>query len=65
MESLKKYEEEGHPVRGPEVSINLDPWDLSNTTNQAAYTSWYEVYSVYTAEDFQDWVQSEKMHLTL
>ena len=24
-------EEEGNPVEGPAVSINLDPWDLSST----------------------------------
>jgi hypothetical protein len=30
-ERLKKAEEEGEPVGGPAVSINLDPQDLSNT----------------------------------
>jgi hypothetical protein len=30
-EKLEEAEEEGDPVGGPAVSINLDPWDLSNT----------------------------------
>jgi hypothetical protein len=30
---LREYmaKEEGNPVGGPAVSINMDPWDLSNT----------------------------------
>jgi hypothetical protein len=28
---LEEAEEKGNPVRGPVVSINLDPWDLLNT----------------------------------
>jgi hypothetical protein len=33
-EKLEEAEEEGNPVGEPAVSINLDPWDLSNwTTN--------------------------------
>jgi hypothetical protein len=28
---LKEVEENGYPVGGPAVSINLDPWDLSNS----------------------------------
>ena len=31
MEELDEVEEQGNPVGGPAVSINLDPWDLSNT----------------------------------
>jgi hypothetical protein len=30
-ERLEEAEEEGDPVGGPAVSINLGPWDLSNT----------------------------------
>jgi hypothetical protein len=30
-ENLEEAEEEGNPVGGPEVLINLEPWDLSNT----------------------------------
>jgi hypothetical protein len=29
--NLEEAEEEGNPVRGPAVSINLDPQDLSDT----------------------------------
>jgi hypothetical protein len=28
---LEEGEEEGNPVAGPAVSINLDSWDLSDT----------------------------------
>jgi hypothetical protein len=28
---LREAEEKGNPIGGPAVSINLDPWDLSNT----------------------------------
>jgi hypothetical protein len=31
MERRKEAKEEGDPVRGPAISINLDPRDLSNT----------------------------------
>jgi hypothetical protein len=30
-ERLEEAEEEGNPVAGPAVSVNLDPGDLSNT----------------------------------
>ena len=30
-EKLEESEEEGNPVEGPAVSVNLDPWDHSNT----------------------------------
>ena len=56
--------EEGDPVGGPAVSINLDQ-EISQTTNQATYSSWYEAPNTYTAEDSWVCVQSEKMHLTL
>jgi hypothetical protein len=29
------------------------------------YTSRYDAPTTYTAEDYQNWLQSEKMHLTL
>jgi hypothetical protein len=29
-EKLEEAEEESNPVGGPEVSIDLDPWDLSD-----------------------------------
>jgi hypothetical protein len=49
-ERLKEAEEEGNPVGGPAVSINLDSWNLSNTglPKQAAYTSWYEATNTYS-----------------
>jgi hypothetical protein len=64
---FEEVEEEDDPVGGAAVSINLVPWDLSDTglTDQAAYISWYEDPNTYTAEDCWVWVQSEKMHLTL
>jgi hypothetical protein len=49
---LEEAEEDGNPV-GPAVSINLDPQRSLRhwTTNQAAYTSWYEAPNTNTTED--------------
>jgi hypothetical protein len=33
--------------------------------NFASYTSWYEALNTHTVEDFQVYVHSEMMHLTL
>ena len=43
-EKLEEAEEEGEPVERPAVSTNLDlPGSLRHwTTNQEAYTRWYE-----------------------
>jgi hypothetical protein len=51
---LKEAEEEGNRVGGPPVWAlrSLRHW----TTNQAAYTSWYEAPNTYTAEDCPVWV---------
>jgi len=63
-EKLEEAEEEGNPVGGPAVSINLDPESLRYwITYQAAYTSWDEALNTYTAEDSWVWVQFKKMHL--
>jgi hypothetical protein len=65
-EKLEEAEEEGDAIGGWADSINLDHRNLRHwATNQAAHTSWYEAPNAYTAVDFQVWVQSEKMHLTL
>jgi hypothetical protein len=65
-EKLQETEEEGNPVGGPAVTINLDPWDLSDTGPPARQHTPAEMRSpTHTAEYCQVWVQSEKMHLTL
>jgi hypothetical protein len=50
--------EEGTPVGGPAVSINL-----SSLKHQSANTSWYETPNTYI-EEFLVCVHSEMMHLT-
>jgi hypothetical protein len=49
--SWKKLEEEGNTIGGPTASTNLGPQGslIYWTTNQAAYTSWYEALNTYTA----------------
>ena len=66
-ENLEEAEEEGNPIRASAVTTNLDSQDISDTEqpNQAAYTSWYEAFNIYPAEDCWVWAQSEKMHVTL
>ena len=65
-EKLEEAEDEGDPVGGPAVSINLDPWDLSNTgPANRQHVLVDEASNTYTTEDYRAWVQSEKMHLPL
>ena len=59
---LEEAVEDGYPVEGPVVSINLDPWDLSNT---GLLNREHEALNTHAAEDFQVCVHSEMMHLTL
>jgi hypothetical protein len=56
---LEEAEEEGDPVGGPAVSINLDPWDLSDTgtpTRQHTPADDNEAPNTYTAEYCWVWV---------
>jgi hypothetical protein len=66
-ERVKEAEEEGDPIRGPRVSINLDPWDLSNTGPPTRQNTPAEMRppNTYTAEDCWVWFQSQKKHLSL
>ena len=69
-EKLEEAEEEGDPIGIPAVSTSLDPASSPPpslkcwTTNQAAYTRWYEAPNTYTVEECWVWLQSEKMYLT-
>ena len=66
LERLKESEEEGDPVGGPVVSINLEH-EISQTLDhqQTAYISRYETSNIHTVEDFWVCVHSGMMHLTL
>jgi len=64
---LEETEEEGNPVGGLAVSINLNSRDLSDTRSPTRQHTPAEMRpsNTYTAEDSWVWVQSEKVHLTL
>ena len=57
----------GNPVGGQEHSVNLDPGDLSDTAipTRLHTTAVIRPPKIYTAEDCQVWIQSEKIHISL
>jgi hypothetical protein len=57
-ESLEEPEDKGSPVGGPVVSNSGSPTRQHTQAHKRPP-------NIYTAEDFQVWVQSEMMHLTL
>jgi hypothetical protein len=66
-EKLEETEEESNPLGGPAISTNLGPPNLSDQPSHQP-GSIYQLIggpNTYIAEDYQVWVQSEKMHLAL
>jgi hypothetical protein len=62
---LEEAEEDGHPVGGPAVSINLDTWDLSDTGPPTRQDILSDMRPPYRGDVCWVWIQSEKMYLTL
>ena len=64
---LKEAEDKGDSVGGPAVLINLDLGYLSNTgpPNRQHTPADMRPPNTHTVEDFQVYVHSEMMHLTL
>ena len=63
---LKEAEEEDKTIRGPAVSINLDPQDLSNTGPPPRQHAPADMRppNTHTVDDYCVCVHSEMMHLT-
>jgi hypothetical protein len=65
-EKLKEAEEMGDPEGGPAVSINLDPWDLSNIKPpNSQHTPADMEPPTHTVEGFRVCVHLELLYLTL
>jgi hypothetical protein len=63
---LKEAEKKGDPVEGPAVSINLVPWDLSNTgPAKRKHTPTDESPNTHMVEYCPVCVDSEMIQLTL
>lgn len=64
---MKKSEKEGDPRGGSAVSINLYLPDLSDIGSPTRLHTQAEMRApnIYTTEDSQIWVQSEKIHQIL